>query len=32
LQHDDSCVVQVCSLGQIIQALFEVGVQYRRNM
>jgi hypothetical protein len=24
--------VQVCSLGQITQALFEVGGQYRRNM
>ena len=24
--------VKVCSLGQITQALFEVGGQYRRNM
>jgi methylmalonyl-CoA mutase len=24
--------VQVCSLGQITHALFEVGGQYRRNM
>ena len=24
--------VQVCSLGQITEALFEVGGQYRRNM
>jgi len=24
--------VRVCSLGQITQALFEVGGQYRRNM
>jgi hypothetical protein len=24
--------VRVCSLGQIAQALFEVGAQYRRNM
>ncbi|MEN9435570.1 MAG: hypothetical protein RIR09_225, partial [Pseudomonadota bacterium] len=24
--------VQVCSLGQITNALFEVGGQYRRNM
>jgi methylmalonyl-CoA mutase len=25
-------VAKVCSLGQITQALFEVGGQYRRNM
>ena len=25
-------VTKVCSLGQITQALFEVGGQYRRNM
>jgi methylmalonyl-CoA mutase len=25
-------VCKVCSLGQITQALFEVGGQYRRNM
>jgi methylmalonyl-CoA mutase len=24
--------VRVCSLGQITEALFEVGGQYRRNM